>query len=318
VGESLDRGHQLVDPRHRGLEVLHDRTQPGAGRDRAQGGTERVRGKRARERIQRRRRCRGRGQCGGRPVVEPVRREPRRPRVLAVGALERRAARRRGIGPAPGARVLDRRELDAIEAGGGECSSGGVRVGETGRERADARRRGRRGIVQLVGEAGGEPAERDQFLVVQLARGEEARAVDHGVHHERGDVRTLADQRGEMIAVEDQHLAGLVRHRVPRRRHGARKGKLAAHVAGAPGGHASRFPSAIQIGGELSAEHDPHPVLGLTLVRRDLARCARPQLPVPREPFQLRAWRPAQRAVRLEPCQQIAIAHDQNASPTGK
>ena len=51
----------------------------------------------------------------------------------------------------------------------------------------------RRRVVQLVRQAGGQLAERDELLVAQVARGELPRAIDHRVHQRGRDHRALAD-----------------------------------------------------------------------------------------------------------------------------
>ena len=67
-------------------------------------------------------------------------------------------------------------------------------------------------VVQLVGQSRGQFPEGDHLLVVQVARGEDPGAIDHGVDEDRRDLVTLADHRAEMVAMYRQD-----RRRVPGR-----------------------------------------------------------------------------------------------------
>ena len=59
-------------------------------------------------------------------------------------------------------------------------------------QRGAAFDRGRR-VVQLVRQSGGQLAERDHLLVVQVARREDPGAIEHLVHEDRRDLMTLAN-----------------------------------------------------------------------------------------------------------------------------
>ena len=92
----------------------------------------------------------------------------------------------------------------------------------------------RRRVVQLVGEPGGQLAERHHLLVVQTARREQPGAVEHLVHE---DCRDLVDTRGSSgrsargtARISDR----LLRHRVARRTDQARVRQHAGDVTGLP------------------------------------------------------------------------------------
>ena len=59
-------------------------------------------------------------------------------------------------------------------------------------------------VVQLVRQPRGQLAEGDHLLVVQIARREDARAIEHGVDEDRRDLVALADHLAEVVPVNGQ------------------------------------------------------------------------------------------------------------------
>ena len=117
--------------------------------------------------------------------IGAVRGEPRGDRVFTIGAFDRRE-RRRGASdarlhavdrPRRAAPSVSRAAPRARDASSASASAVGQQPG--------AARGRRRRVVQLVRETGGELAERHHLLVLQLARSELPRAIEHHVDERR-------------------------------------------------------------------------------------------------------------------------------------
>jgi hypothetical protein len=63
-------------------------------------------------------------------------------------------------------------------------------------------------IIQLVGQSGGELAQRQRLLVALHQRGKAPRAIQHEVHQQRRDLRACVDQLGDDVPGHHEHLHG--------------------------------------------------------------------------------------------------------------
>ena len=92
----------------------------------------------------------------------------------------------------------------------------------------------RRRVVELVGEAGRELAERGHLLVAQVVRREVPRAIDHLVHEDRRRLMALANHLGQQVAMQRQDLTRLLRDGVAGRADHPGVREHAGDVAGPP------------------------------------------------------------------------------------
>ena len=196
VRESLDRRDQAGDA-HRGfLNLRGDPAHRASGRRPAEDRVERGAAHRAGDPIERVERHGGFGQRPGDGGVDAVsRRASRRwrPRVRPAGSATARPWSRSARQDARTASMAASCASVSLEAPSARvaCSASSRRSSSSAALAFDGRRR----VVQLVGQPGGQLAERDHLLVVQAARREDPGAIEHLVHEDRRDLVAVANHR---------------------------------------------------------------------------------------------------------------------------
>lgn len=309
MGEALDREDESGDTERRFLDLGGEAANDAAGRGPmergAQGGTVDHRGEPV-EVVE----CHGGLGERFRDVgIEAVVLQPIRDRVLVFGLLDGGPyaldARRR-------ARVANRihgGELLGRKTGGPEREGGLFGILDSFLEENSASLDRRGGVVQLVREPGGEFAEGDQFLVVEVARGERSRAVEHRVNEARGELVALASQLAEVIAMNHQNRRRFLREDVARRVDHPGIGKEAEDVALAPFHHFARSATAIREDRDAAIQKDEEPLHGSVFRTEELAGLEVLERAVCDEPLELRARRRAEGPVLREPIEKIGFCH---------
>ena len=255
--ESLDGRDQAGDARRRFLNLRRDpanRTsgcRPAQDRRRAW-----VRSTRHRDAIESVERHRGFGKRLGNRGVDAVVVEPVGDRVLAFGLLDRRQHAVRAWCEARRPQRIDGGELIVGQRGGGQRARGLLGILEPILEqRGAAFDRGDR-IVQLVGQSGRELSERHHLLVLQAARREPAAAIEHLVHQDRREFLAVANHLRQMAARDRKNFRELLSDRVAGWADQARIGKHAGYVTGPPLHDLVPAGAAIEIDGDVAAQHD--------------------------------------------------------------
>jgi hypothetical protein len=106
-----------------------------------------------------------------------------------------------------------------------------------------------------VRQAGGELAERDQLLVVPVARGEMPDLVEHHVHQRRGELVAVADHLEEMLAAHRDELGGLDGDDVAQDPSQTRVGQHTSGFAGVPFLDLASPRAAIDVDRDLTRQH---------------------------------------------------------------
>jgi len=188
-----------------------------------------------------------------------------------LGLLDGRPDALDARGEARCANGIHRGELGVRQPGGAQRARRLVGVLQGFGEPRGAPLDRRRGVVQLVGQSGGEPAQRGHLLVVQVARGEEPRAIEHRVHEDRRDFMTLADHRRKMVAVDEQGDRPLLGDGVAGRVGEAGVRKQAGHVAFTPLHDLVESRAAVHVDGHAPGQQDDQVVHPVALRARQLA-----------------------------------------------
>ena len=136
--------------------------------------------------------------------------------LLAFGLLDGRPHAGRARGQARLANRIDGRELRIGQPGRAERARRPLGLRQPVLEQRGAALDRGRGIVQLVSQSRGQFSEGNHLFVVQVARVEDAGAIEHAVDQDRRDLITLAGQRAEAVARHVQDLGRLLRDRIAR------------------------------------------------------------------------------------------------------
>ena len=181
------------------------------------------------------------------------------------------------------------RERDAAE-----CARRRLDVDQSVREAIGAaHHRGGR-IVELVREAGGQLAERPELLVLQVGRRELPGAVQHDVHELRRELRTLLDERGNVLARDLQNLGWLFGLHVARRRHQPRVRQQSRDVAGVPVHDLDWSRAAIDLDREVAGQDDEQSADRSRFRREDVPDREVHHLAMTHEPLEFRGGRARQ------------------------
>ncbi len=172
------------------------------------------------------------------------------------------------------------------------------------------------GVVQLVGETRREAPERDHLLVVQLARREVPRPVEHPVDEDRRELGTLPGESGKLLARHDENLrpppGRSTRPGPPTRR------EYGSRPVTSPARHSEglvRAGAAIHEHGEAARENDEHALDRRALRGERVARRELPESPVRSQPLELLARRGADGPVLRQPVDQfdeIGLSHTES------
>ncbi len=168
---------------------------------------------------------------------------------------------------------------------------------------------GRRGIVELVGQSGGQFSERDHLLVVQAARCEGAAAIEHLMNEDGRDLVTIVNQRRDIGARYFENFRRLLGDRITRRTDQAGVGKHAADVSAAPFHDLVPSGPAIDIDGDVTGEQDEKARYGHSFCAQYLSFVQPAQRAVRSQPLQLRAWRCSQGLVLGETVDEVSCCH---------
>ena len=224
------------------------------------------------------------GQRTGTPFIGVVIQQPVHQLILAIGSSEHRSRHRRCRLQALFANSIDSCELFVGQPGGAEQSRGAFRRGDALGQLLGATYHGRRRIVELVRQPSRELAERHQLFVAQVVRRELPRAIDHGVHHDRGHGGALANQLGKQLAGDGEHDRRLFADHIAWRRRAARVRHHAADVTTAPLDHLVRAGTTVCTHHQMPRKDHQH-VRRLRLgVRDDIANTKRPQFAARHQP----------------------------------
>ncbi len=249
------------------------------------------------ERVERGKRDAGVGERRGAPLVRAVRGQPPRDRILAVRAAHRGQRGHRLRRAAHRAHLVDRRELRVGQARRAQPPRRRLRRAQALAEHLGAAHHRRCRVVQFVRKPGGQLAERDEFLVAKIVRGELARAIQHRVHERRRDHRTFVDHLRQQRLGDGEALDGLFGHGVVRRHRTARVRHGARDVAGAPLEDLVQARAAVHADDEMPAEQDHERRGRLTLVIDHVAHAVAPQRAMRCQPLVLGNRRAPERAV---------------------
>jgi hypothetical protein len=161
-----------------------------------------------------------------------------------------------------------------------------------------------------VGETRREPPERDHLLVVQLARRELPRPIEHPMDEGRRELVTLPGEGAHVLAGHDEDLHGLLDDRPARRRDEAGIRKQARDVALPPFRELLRTGAAIDEEGDAARQNDEEALHGHALLRERASRFQPPERPVRGQPLELLARRNADDPVFREPIDEIGCSHE--------
>ena len=204
---------------------------------------------------------------------------------------------------------VDGGELGIGQPGGAERARRSLRILQPVLEQCGAAFDRGRGVVQLVRESRGQFAERDHLLVVQIARGESAGAIDHAVDEDRRDLITLAGHLAQMIPMNRQDLDRLLRDRITRWADQAGVRKHARNVALSPFHDLVKPGAAVDGHGDAPRQYDEQAFYPCALRGQHVARLQLSKRSVRGQPRQFLARRRAQSLVLRQPIDEIHCCH---------
>ena len=236
--------------------------------------------------------------------------EPVADRFFAFDHLERRGRATAGVARAGIAQPGNQGQLRRRQARRAEREGGLIERRQAGGQALGAARDRRRRIVQFVRETGGQFAEREHLLVMQLVGSEQPRAIDHHVDQHGGQLEAVANHLRKVIAIEGERLDRFFRDDVARRSRHSRIRQEAGQVAAPPFGDLSRSRAPVDRDRQVAREQDEQPRRHLHRSEDEFTQGDMKQLATVSQPLQLFAGDPGRgpggrrddRRVRCRPC----------------